>query len=74
MGFSLRKWVALSVYVSLPLICSCDKHPLGEMPEVQRELTNKMENGSGAGPAVSPGQTPTAKPTPADFFPETKPR
>jgi hypothetical protein len=73
MGFSLRKSVLLSAYAGLVLICSCDKHPVGEMPEVQREKGQvERPAATGASPAASP-QTPASSPTPADFFPATKP-
>jgi hypothetical protein len=65
MRFSLRKCIAFSAYVSLLIICSCDKHPVGEMPAVQREKT--------AAPSATAAESPAVKPTPADFFPATKP-
>lgn len=72
MRFSLRKCVAFSAYVSLLIICSCDKHPVGEMPAVQREK-NAAENSADAAPSAKVAESPAAKPTPADFFPATKP-
>ena len=73
MGFSPRKCLAFSAFISLVLFGSCDKHPVGELPEVQKEHNypenhHEAESGSVASP------TPSAKPTPADFFPETKPQ
>jgi hypothetical protein len=73
MGLSLRKWVALSALALLIVICSCEKHKVGEMPEVQRERT-LAEGRAGTDPSTAASQTPAAKPTPADFFPETKHR
>jgi hypothetical protein len=70
MGLSLRKWVALSAFALL-IVCACEKHPLGQMPEVQRELTS-VKKGAVAEPSTEASQTPAAKATPADFFPETK--
>jgi hypothetical protein len=68
MRFSLRNCIALSACVSLVLICSCEKHVVGEMPEVQKERAEVAPHSEAAGAsAVSP--TPTAKPTPAEFFP-----
>jgi hypothetical protein len=65
MRFSARKLLILSA--ALPMICSCDKHHLGELPEVQREKT--AEQSVEATPASAVAETPSAKPTPADFFP-----
>jgi hypothetical protein len=52
---------------------SCEKHHLGEYPELQREQValadpSKSESESESGPA--PGESPTA--TPVKFFPEKK--
>ena len=68
MGFSLRKSALLSAYAGLVLICSCDKHRVGEMPEVQREK-GAVEHS----PAPKSAGAPSASPTPADFFPASKP-
>ena len=68
MRFSLRNCIALSACVSLVLICSCEKHVVGEMPEVQKERAEVAPHSeAGGGSPASP--TPTAKPTPAEFFP-----
>src|SRR6476469_6215568 len=72
MGFS-RKCTIFSVLASVGLFCSCDRHRLGEMPEVQKEH-KYPETKSDAEPAASAAHTPAAKPTPADFFPESTPR
>ena len=69
----LGKSIALFVCTALFLFCSCDRHQPGELPEVQR---NKLEEAKS--PAAEKAETtavspsPTAKPTPAEFFP-TKP-
>jgi hypothetical protein len=73
MGFSLRKWFVLSAFASLVVVSACDKHRVGELPEVQKEHSYP-ENRRAGEPVPSGSQTPSAKPTPADFFPETKPR
>jgi hypothetical protein len=72
MRFSLRKCITISAFLSLCLFCSCDKHVVGELPEVQQEHLYPKPVHEGQ-PAGVPAHTPTAKPTPADFFPETKP-
>ncbi len=72
MGRSLRNCIVVSAFASLALFCSCDRHGVGELPEVQKEhiLPESKSEGEPAGPAT---HTPAAKPTPADFFPESKP-
>jgi hypothetical protein len=52
---------------------SCERHHLGEMPEVQREQLHPMTAGS-ATDAAAPFPARSASPTPAEFFPEQKPR
>ena len=75
MGSSLRKWIAISAYVLLPVFCSCDKHPLGQLPEVQREkhLKGSGENAGPEGKDSASAESPPAKGTPGEFFPATKP-
>ncbi len=72
MGFSLRKCIAFSAFASLPLFCSCDKHKVGELPEVQKEHVYP-ESATEEGPAAPVAPTPAVTPTPADFFPGNKP-
>lgn len=50
---------------ALVWFCSCDKHKLGEMPEVQKE---HLPPGHSKAPAAT--ATPQASATPAEFFPE----
>jgi hypothetical protein len=71
MGFSLRKAFLFSAFASLVVFSACDKHQLGELPDVQKEHSYPEHHGD-AEPATAASQTPSAKPTPADFFPETK--
>src|SRR6266513_949616 len=59
MGACLSKCIAILAGLSLILICSCEKHPVGEMPEVQKEhvdLNKPVEEGAPAAGAskVSP--------------------
>jgi hypothetical protein len=72
MRFSLRKCIAFSACASLIVICSCEKHHVGELPEVQKERVDD-KSASEATPPAALSPTPVAKPTPAEFFP-TKPR
>jgi len=72
MRFSLRKCIAFSACASLIIICSCEKHHLGELPEVQTERID-VKSTAEATPATAVPPKPAATPTPAEFFP-TKPR
>src|ERR1043166_8152553 len=59
------------------LVCACEKHHVGEMPEVQRE---HAELGSGEAPRAERGgetstsASPSSTATPAEFFRGSKPR
>jgi hypothetical protein len=69
-----HRFVALFAGASLILICSCEKHRLGELPEEQKEhvdLAKKGEEGAPSGESKT--RSPHgASPTPAEFFPEKK--
>jgi hypothetical protein len=69
MHFGVRELVASISAVALILCCSCEKHRLGEDPEVQKE---KGENVAAANKA-DVVETPAPKRTPADFFREQSP-
>jgi hypothetical protein len=76
MGEFLRNCFVFSACVSLLLVVSCEKHHLGEDPEVQKEHVvvpgGSDENSSSAKePSASPSAT--ASPTPVEFFPESTP-
>lgn len=77
MGPPFGKAVTVCLCLGVILVCSCDKHSPGELPEVQRDKT--VAAAPEAGQPVAPAETgsssvtPPAKPTPAEFFP-TKPR
>jgi hypothetical protein len=71
-----RKSGVIMAIASLIFCCSCEKHHLGEMPEVQKEhvdLARAAKENSGAAKETSTSPTPSAKPTPAEFFPESTP-
>ena len=70
MGFSTRNWIVISAYVALVVFSACDRHHVGEFPELQKEHFYPEKSGEHVATA---SETPAAKPTPADFFPETKP-
>jgi hypothetical protein len=44
---------------------SCEKHRLGEYPEIQRDLTATLDK-----EAANPAPGASATPTPVKFFPE----
>jgi hypothetical protein len=67
MGAASRTGIFL-IGAALLLSISCEKHHLGEYPEVQRELMT-VPNNPELGP--SPGASATA--TPVKFFPEKRP-
>jgi hypothetical protein len=54
--------------VALLFSISCEKHQVGEYPEVQRELMNLPDK---AKPDATPAGSATA--TPVNFFPEKRP-
>jgi len=62
--------------IALFLVCSCEKHHVGEMPEVQREQVDLASGPKEVPPAAeerSASPVPPAKSTPAEFFPESTP-
>jgi hypothetical protein len=74
MGACLSKCLTILTGVSIILICSCEKHRVGEMPEVQKEnveLARNAEKGAPSG-EESKASSGRASATPAEFFPEKK--
>lgn len=59
---------------ALILICSCEKHHVGEMPEAQKEHAESSgQEAPGDAGMKSPEHTSSmATPTPAEFFPKKK--
>jgi len=51
---------------------SCEKHPLGEMPDVQREQVDPAKNARSRTTATD-SDRPSPSPTPAEFFPSSTP-
>jgi len=67
MAFFLRQGV-IAVSLGILLFCiSCEKHPLGQMPEVQREQPDPAKVWSEATEKNS--DESLASPTPAESFP-----
>jgi hypothetical protein len=76
MGACLSKCIAILAGLSLILICSCEKHRVGEMPEVQREHVELAKPGEEGAPAAGESKTSPAmksSQTPAEFFPSASP-
>jgi hypothetical protein len=53
---------------ALLLSISCEKHHVGEYPEVQRDLMAVADN-----PKAGPSPAASATATPVKFFPEKRP-
>ena len=72
MAFLLRQ-IGIAFMIALLIFCSsCEKHPLGEMPEVQREQVDPAKVWSQASEMDS--EKSSSSPTPAEFFPaKTRP-
>ena len=71
MHFGLREIAASISAAVLIFCCSCEKHRLGEDPEVQKE--NVDTESPAAANKAEPAENSAAKPTPAQFFPESSP-
>lgn len=68
MSFSLSEAV-IAVVLGLFLFCtSCEKHPLGQMPDVQREQIDPAEK-TWHKPSETESEKPLFSPTPVEFFP-----
>jgi hypothetical protein len=77
MHFGVRQTAAAVSTAALIFCCSCEKHHLGEDPEVQKEQVvapGESDETSGATKETSTSPSATASPTPAEFFPESTPR
>jgi len=76
MRFSFRRFGAIFGVAALICCCSCEEHHVGELPEVQREhveLASASDENSDVVRERSASPAPLAKPTPAEFFPESSP-
>jgi len=77
MHFGVPEIAAAISAAALILCCSCEKHRLGEDPEVQRERAVESKGGENE-TATEPSKADTneravQKPTPAEFFPKSTP-
>ncbi len=69
---SVAKAVSVLSATAVMAICSCEKHSLGELPEVQREQIDPEKAWSKASEIDS--EKSSSSPTPAEFFPaKTRP-
>lgn len=68
MRFSIRRTSVTVAGICLAFFCSCEKHHVGEYPEVQKEQTGTER----AAAKPSSEDAAGAHPTPADFFPAKK--
>jgi hypothetical protein len=66
MSFTRRLGIILTGAAILFSI-SCEKHHLGEYPEVQKDLTATLDE-----EASNPAPAGSVSPTPVKFFPEKK--
>ena len=77
MHFGFREIAAAISAAALIFCCSCEKHPLGQDPEIQKERVDEAKGG--AQKAAEPSKeganegVATQKPTPAEFFPKSTP-
>ncbi len=71
MAFLVRQ-TSVALILGLLIFCSsCEKHHLGEIPEVQREQVDPEKAWSSASEKDS--DKLWSSPTPAEFFPESTP-
>jgi hypothetical protein len=76
MHFGVRQAAAAVFAAALVLFCSCEKHHLGEDPEVQKEhvvAPGESDENSDAAKETSASPSATTSPTPAEFFPDSTP-
>jgi hypothetical protein len=76
MHFGVRHAAAAVSAVALIFCCSCEKHYLGEDPEVQKEhviVPGQSDENSSPAKETSASPSATALPTPVEFFPESTP-
>jgi len=76
MHFGVRQTTAAVSAAALIFFCSCEKHHLGEDPEVQKEQVvapGEPDENSSATKETSASPSATVSPTPVEFFPESSP-
>jgi hypothetical protein len=75
MHLGVRELAAAISSAAIIFCCSCEKHRLGEDPEVQKEQVDPAKAGGEetSTTAEKKEAEPSASPTPANFFPQTTP-
>jgi len=65
----LFRQIIVAVWIGMLLFCaSCEKHRLGEMPEVQREQSDPAKR-VWSEASETKSEKSVSSPTPAEFFP-----
>ena len=73
MAFLIRQ-AGIALVLGLLIFCSsCEKHPLGEWPEVQREQVDPAKNAWSKASEIDSEKSSLSQ-TPAEFFPANTPR
>ena len=76
MHFGIRQIAALLAAAALIFFCSCEKHRLGEDPEIQKEHADDAKGGDEnvAKPNKAEAvESAAPSRTPAEFFPKSTP-
>jgi hypothetical protein len=68
------RFCPLAALAGLVLVfSSCERHHVGELPELQREHFHPIQDPAGESLRALPTPPTTASPTPANFFPKQQP-
>ncbi len=76
MHLGVRELAATISAVAVIFCCSCEKHGLGEDPEVQKEHVDQAKSGEenvAAPNKADVQESATPNRTPAEFFPKSTP-
>ena len=76
MHFGVREIAATISAAALIFCCSCEKHRVGEDPEIQKERVDRAKGGDENVQAPNKVEVPDSalkSPTPAEFFPKSTP-
>jgi hypothetical protein len=71
--FRLRFFSLAALAGLLLVFNSCERHHVGELPELQAEHTNPLDPAAKEAEHGNPVPEGRGSPTPADFFPKEKP-
>jgi hypothetical protein len=70
--FSWRFFAVVGSVGLLVVFGACERHHVGELPEVQKEHLNPLQSAGEETTATAPA-APTASPSVGNFFPNGKP-